>query len=145
MKFLTKVKEIKSRLGVLHFQRYAVIETDKFAVYIHKIHEADKDLHLHSHPWNFISLILKGSYIEKFLGKDLFWEDQEFFRIKSFLSFSKGNRSYFHKIERIRKGPVYSLFVTWGKHQNWFYKMEDGSQIESDHYRLLKQQKNSTK
>lgn len=58
------VKEIVSRQGELHFQRYRLLQTPWFAIYIHRISKSDMDKDMHDHPWRFISLILKGSYSE---------------------------------------------------------------------------------
>ena len=137
MKFFTPVLEIRSKLGELHFERFAIIETKWFAFYIHKIHKADKDPHLHSHPWNFATLTLKGSYVEKHLSTDVFGEMQDVERVKKTFSFATADRNYFHKIEEILDGPVHTLFVTWGRHKNWNYLVND-VKIESNTYRQLK-------
>lgn len=131
MKLFQKVKEIRSRKGDLHFERWAILETDVFAVYIHRIHIEDRDLHLHSHPWNFISWILKGSYDE---------ENQSGINNKRFLSFSKADTNYVHKIKRITNGPVYSLFITYGKKKPWYY-LVNSELIESETYRKIKNDK----
>jgi len=137
MKILSKVKEIRSRTGELHFERYAILELSFFSIYIHRIHKSDKDPHLHSHPWNFATLTLKGSYLEKYFNTDLFCERQESVRVKSPGSFASADRNYFHKIEEILDGPVYTLFVTWGKPENWHY-LVNNTRIESNTYRHLK-------
>lgn len=137
MRFFSKAKEIRSRKGELHFERFAVVELPFFAIYIHRIHKADKDPHLHSHPWNFATITLKGSYLEKYLSTDLFCENQEVERLKRPGSFATANRNYFHKIEEILDGTVYTLFVTWGLSKEWHY-LVNGSRIESMTYRHLK-------
>jgi hypothetical protein len=137
MKFFSKVMEIKSKLGELHFERYAIIETSVFSIYIHKIHKADKDPHLHSHPWNFVTLTLKGSYVEKYLSTDVFGEMQEVERVKKPLSFATANRNYFHKIETILDGPVTTLFATFGKQEKWYYLVND-ARVVAWEYRCLK-------
>ena len=137
MKFLSKVMEIRSKLGELHFERFALIELPFFAIYIHKIHKSDKDKHLHCHPWNFATVVLKGSYLERYMSTDLFCENQEVDRIKKPGSFSTASRNYFHKIEEILDGPITTLFLTWGFHKNWNY-LVNGVRIESNTYRQLK-------
>lgn len=132
MKLFQKVKEIKSKAGELHFERFAIIETSKFSIYIHKIYKADKDIHLHSHPWNFFSLILKGGYVEHW-RKD----QNSGFTDKEFLSFGKADRNYFHKIAKIIKGPVTTFFVTWGEAKNWYYMVDD-KRIPHIQYRIIK-------
>lgn len=138
MIFFQKVKTIKSKTGNVHFERWAIFETKYLSLYIHKIHKEDKDLHLHSHPWNFASIILKGSYIEEKLSIDLFGEEQPpILNTKKFLTISVMDRDDFHKIKSIVNGPVWSLFLTWGEHKNWYYWV-NYVRIESDNYREIK-------
>ena len=61
--FLTR--EIISRTGVVHFRRYRLLKTPIMRLYLHQILESDKDGDLHCHPWSFVSLILKGHYVER--------------------------------------------------------------------------------
>ena len=58
-------KEIISKEGVLHFRRWTIFSCYYFSIYIHQIFKADEDLHLHNHPWNYCSIILYGSYVER--------------------------------------------------------------------------------
>lgn len=133
MKILKKVKEIRSKDGELHFERYAILETSFFSIYIHKIHKADKDPFLHSHPWNFFGLILKGSYIESYLREG----DREL-KTKHPGSISFGGRNYFHSIFAIENGPVTSLFFTFGRKKDWFYKIDKDVKVHYAEYRKNK-------
>lgn len=137
MKLFQKVKEIRSKAGDLHFQRFAIIETKLFSIYVHKIFKADEDYHLHSHPWNFFSLILKGSYIEEYNSLDLFGEPQSAFRSKKFLTFSSMKKGSYHKIKAILKGPIYSLFCAYGKKERWNY-LFCGQPLDFERYREIK-------
>lgn len=44
--------------------RYRIFRCSAFGVFIHKIMRSDHDRALHDHPWNFVSIILRGSYVE---------------------------------------------------------------------------------
>lgn len=133
MKFFTKVKEIRSREGVLHFERYAFIETPFFALYHHTIHRADEDKHLHSHPWNACGLILSGSYEVK----ESLMPRAHKIATKKPGDFSFMSRHDFHKISKIVDGPVKTLFFTFGRHKPWHY-MVNGKKIEASEYRKMK-------
>lgn len=127
MKFFQKVKEIRSKADELYFERYAIFEIENFAsLYIHRIHRADKDKHLHTHPWNFASVILRGSYQEL---------TDDGIRIKRPLTFAFAGRHFCHKIQEIISGPVISLFFVYGKYKPWFYSL---GKVESTEYRRLK-------
>ena len=160
MKLFQWVKEIRSKDGVLHFKRFAIIETSIFAVYIHKIYEADKDPYMHSHPWNFFGIVLKGSYTEQYrhvesITIDKLWDLIPWTgaisiynktRIKTPFGFGFGSRKYYHKILTINNGPVTTLFFTFGKHTPWYYyidndmkRFRDHTQcVENSDYRKLK-------
>lgn len=112
MKLFQLVKEIKSRSGELHFRRYAIIETKYFSIYIHRIFKEDKDELLHTHPWNFASIVISGVYAEQ-----TDWED----RLKTVGSVSCAGRSFCHKILWVGEKPVTTLFVTFGAKRDWFY------------------------
>lgn len=128
MKFLKRVKEIRSRTGELHFERYAIIETVVFGLYIHTIYKADQDLHLHSHPWNFFTIVLKGIYIAM---------NTNSLSIKGPGALSHMRREDFHKIDQIILGPVKTLFVTWGRRKPWYYQVGT-DKVESGLYRKMK-------
>lgn len=142
MKLLTKVKTITARDGSLHFERWAIIETTGFALYLHRIHRADKD-HLHSHPWNFWSVILKGTYIEELLapvGNTLIGYTREKTRSPGVMGFT--STKIFHKIKEVVKGPVYTLVFTWGGSfdgDKWGYWV-DGKKIPFNQYFAYKDQ-----
>jgi len=128
MKLFQNVLEIKSKTGELHFRRFAFFETKYLSLYFHRIYLGDKDVFLHSHPWNFISIILKGGYIE---------ENQKGLARKVFPVVSMMNRKGFHKIHSMLKSPTYSLFLAIGKKQPWYY-LVNGEKIESTRFREIK-------
>jgi hypothetical protein len=42
------------------------IQTPWFGIYVHFIYREDLDPVPHDHPWNFIRMVLRGSYIENY-------------------------------------------------------------------------------
>lgn len=44
--------------------RWRLFECPLFRIYLHKICRSDDDRHLHDHPFNFVSIILRGGYDE---------------------------------------------------------------------------------
>jgi hypothetical protein len=122
------IKEIKSKSGKIHFRRWELLKTPWFSIWIHGIYAADEDLHLHNHPWNFKSIVLKGSYIEK-TEKGFIWQAPG--------KFNSRNGNDFHKIYRLLKPSVYTLFIVSPVKREWGYKV-DGEFIQHEEYRKLK-------
>lgn len=44
--------------------RYRLLFTPWWRVYVHHFVESDSGRDVHSHPWNFLTLILRGGYLE---------------------------------------------------------------------------------
>jgi hypothetical protein len=136
------VKEIKSKSGELHFQRWRIFWTPWFAIYIHRILRSDEDLHPHSHPWKFISLILFGGYNEElYIGqldqvsivpRIIFTKTINFYQP---LSLIKRDQKSFHHITLVK--PTTTLVLTYGKRIDWGY-LVDGKFVEHKEYRKNK-------
>jgi hypothetical protein len=47
-------------------ERWRLIQTPLFGVYVHFIYREDLDPVPHDHPWRFWSLVLRGGYVEEF-------------------------------------------------------------------------------
>jgi hypothetical protein len=122
------VTEIRSKEGVLHFRRWRLIETSFFRLYVHELHQSDKDAHLHSHPWNFITWVIKGGYTEEL-------ENSSFRKIERF-QLATHNAEDFHRIT-LDHFPSYTLFIAYGEGRPWGYRTELGM-MPNDDYRKCK-------
>ncbi len=126
-----RVKEIRSKNGELHFIRWEIFSIGNFSMNIHAIYKADEDRHLHNHPWNFMNIILKGSYIELLPNGKV--------RLKTFLSTSIRKADKFHKIGEVVSKSVYTLNFMWGKRKDWGYDV-NGKFVQHEEYRKLKRE-----
>lgn len=111
-----KLKEYNSLPGFL--LRYTILHFKKLHIRIHHILSEDKTPFLHNHPFNFISIILKGYYIEQLLVGD---------KIKT-IKHTRGSiiiRSHkqFHRISECINCTT--LFFTWKKDIKWRLKNSD--------------------
>jgi len=120
------VREIKSKTGELHFERWRILNVWLFAIYIHKIYRSDEDIHPHSHPWWFFSKILTGGYIES-RGRHG--------NLMSPGEWTIMGPEEFHRIKVIK--PVTSLIITGPRLHEWGYRVNDEF-IESQQYRANK-------
>lgn len=128
MKLFQWVKEIRSQDGVLVFKRYAIFQTTFLSLYVHFIYQADKDKHLHNHPWNFLTMVLRGKYYVMLPNS---------VEIKRPGSLSFMTRKGYHKIAFVVGPPVVTLFLAVGKWTPWGYDV-DGKHIDSVEYRTMK-------
>lgn len=122
------IKEIKSKDGVVHFRRWELLKTRWFSIWLHGIYESDKDLHLHNHPWDYKSMVLKGSYIE---------ETNDGQNTLKPGTFTSRNGAQFHKIKKLLTKKVYTLFMVSPVRRDWGY-IVNGRFIQHEDYRKLK-------
>lgn len=98
------------------------------SVRLHWIRRADDDRHLHDHPWNARTFILKGGYSERrervpygwswWQGRTLHYYPGD----TASLKFGE-----FHRITEVADGGAWTLFVTGKYRGTWGFRMEDGS------------------
>lgn len=133
-RWLFLAKEIISQEGVLHFQRWRVIATPWFNLYVHHILQSDQDRHFHDHPWNFRSLILRGSYRERVSYPPYF------FSIHSY-RYQAGEIAYHERRDAhhitLLTPSVWSLVLTTGRKRDWGYQTKNGW-VDHQTYRKLK-------
>jgi hypothetical protein len=55
-------EELTCKTGVYLKRWY--IETPLFSLRLHHWLSGDDDRHYHDHPWNFVTVVLKGSYVD---------------------------------------------------------------------------------
>jgi hypothetical protein len=126
------VKEIVSREGLVHFQRWRLLQTPWFAIYIHKVARSDEEIHSHDHPWAFRTFVLRGGYREVVHNE----------RGIVVQTLRPGNTAYhpatdFHKITLL-DGPTWTLVFTGARsHPVWGYKTESGW-VDHVTYRAMK-------
>lgn len=120
-------KEIISKKGELHFRRWG-IDAFIFGLYIHQIYKADEDKHLHDHPWDYMSLCLKGSFME---------EGEKIITIVKPGSFIARKATRFHKIKEMITPAVTTLFITGPRRRVWGYDV-NGVWFDNKNYRKVK-------
>lgn len=92
-----------------------------FSIRIHQILRADRERHLHNHPWTFRTIILTGWYSEEYLtaGGDLVnrvvWAGESYRR----------RVGEFHRINAVPPKGVYTLVLHRNK-STWWGFLVDG-------------------
>ena len=100
-----------------YLTRWKLVSTPWFAIYVHKIWLDDKDRHLHDHPWSFVSLILRGGYVE---------ELPEGRRVRKPGSLRVLHRPGVHSVRSLLKTPTWTLVVRGRDHHEWGFLTEEG-------------------
>lgn len=125
------------KLGFLRHPFGWLLQKLDIAVRIHWIATEDKDRHLHDHPWAFLSVVLKGSYLERRPVKisPCFVAEQE-------LTFAKQRRAGSvafrwwtdrHAIAVVSPGGVWTLFISFPVKQWWGFYTKQGKVYYRDY------------
>ncbi len=94
--------------------RRSIFTCKYFAIKIHNILLSDYDCQ-HDHPWSFVTIILKGGYVEHTQnGSKVYGAGSILFRPSEFL----------HRLEIHQ--PVWSLVITFKKVREWGFKTPSG-------------------
>lgn len=130
LKFLKMklIKEIRSKEGNLHFKRWQILKTRWFSIYLHGIYSEDKDKHLHNHPWDYTSIVLKGKYIEE--------TPKGINKLYPGKIVSRNGLDY-HKILKLQTKSVYTLFFVSPIKRHWGY-LVNGEWVHHEIYRERK-------
>lgn len=90
-------------------ERWRLISTPWFGIYIHFIFREDLDRHMHDHPWHFWSFVLKGSYTEHLSRRpgDTIVET----KVHRRFSLHGFPLHWAHKISFVKPGTVTLVFV----------------------------------
>ena len=96
-----------------------------FSARIHHILREDFDRHLHDHPWNARTFILRGWY-------DEIREDGRLIR-RERGDTARLNFGEFHAIREVSPGGVWTLFITSRYRGTWGFKV-DGKKIPYREY-----------
>lgn len=98
---------------------FVIPRNHRFNVYVHKFMRSDDDRALHDHPWWFVSIILRGGYIEHTPGGQ---------RLRKAPSIAYRKAEHIHRVELFtewfdgigeREVPCWTLILTGPKARHW--------------------------
>lgn len=101
----------------IYLTRWRLLQTPWFGLFIHKINRPDSDRALHDHPWNFVSLILKGGYDEK---------RPSGITKRDVGSFAYRRAEDLHAIVRLWEVPTWTFILIGRNRRNWGFQTEKG-------------------
>jgi len=109
-----------------------ILQLAGIAIRIHHIMKPDRDRHMHDHPWWWISIVLRGSYVEITPNPDgaEVWpttaSEPVLGHIRHTGSIAIKRPTDRHKIAVVPPGGVWTLFITGPKRQEWGFYTETG-------------------
>jgi len=95
------------------------------SIRVHHILREDRAAHLHDHPWNARTIILKGSYVEEM-------EDGQVY-VRRPGDTRPIRYGEYHHIRWVQPGGVYTLFFTWEYMGTWGF-LVDGKKVPYKKY-----------
>lgn len=99
------------------------------SVRVHHIMREDLDRHLHDHPWNARTIVLRGYYGEVFPLLDKQGKQIDLrFRRKEAGDTGRLLFGEYHRITHVSRGGVWTLFITWKYRGVWGF-MVDGHKV----------------
>lgn len=100
-----------------YLTRWRVIQTPWFGVYVHRFTGPDPRATLHDHPWDFLSLVVRGGYVERRLDP-MTRDIDEAHRIR----WVNRMRSHdAHAIVKLLRVPTWSLMFVGKRRRTWGY------------------------
>jgi hypothetical protein len=102
---------------------------------LHRIVLPDQDRHLHDHPWNARTFILRGWYWEERIGENQVLDPATGGHSQSYCRIVRPEGTTtplcfgeYHRITELSDGGVWTLFITWRYRGTWGF-LVDGEKV----------------
>lgn len=110
------------------YMRRWILTTPVGAIRLHHIIRADRDRYLHDHPFDFVSIILKGFYVEELplnrSGANARPGGPRMSRVVRWVNRARAQE--FHRISEVSEGGVWTLVFAQKSMKPWGFMTEDG-------------------
>lgn len=102
-------------------------------VMLHRFAESDRDRDLHDHPYDFVSLVLRGGYVEKHRT----WVKGRRYRDEERRVIVRWNRRRAEDLHRVLllRWPTWTLVLTGRRRRQWGFLTRRGWVAEYDYER----------
>lgn len=111
-----------------YLTRWRIFQCPWFALYLHRINLPDADEHMHDHPWNFASIVLRGGY-DELVRTRAHWPPSktgQYGRRRGWLSVGFTGIDTAHKIVRLYRSPTWTLVLTGRRVKTWGFFTDEG-------------------
>lgn len=89
------------------------------SIRLHKIMVPDRDRHLHDHPWNARTIVLRGRYVEERMDGEHVRDQGDTCRVLF---------NQYHRIVAVSPGGVWTMWFTWKYRGTWGF-LVDGAKV----------------
>ena len=118
--------------GTDYLVRLRIVQTPWFGIYLHDIHKDDGDRAPHNHPWSFISIVLRGHYVERLYPDPLNKPTDYRLQRHDRLSAHTMGRASAHRIVEASAG-LKTLIITGRRQASWGFFV-DGAHVDWSQY-----------
>lgn len=107
----------------VYLTRWRIVQTPWMALYLHRFTAPDPSWDLHDHPWRFVSVVVRGGYVEERLS--LFRGSTYRRRVRWW----NGMRTHdAHAVVELLRYPTWTLVLTGARRRQWgFLDVESDS------------------
>lgn len=124
--FMTRF-DINDDKGNLYLRRWRVIQTPLCSLYLHKIVRGDSDPFVHDHPWVFLSIILRGGYVE--VRRDNFTHQLRERHVRWWNYMSRDDAHYIKTLDR---NPTWTLLFVGRRRRTWGFWVPSREHINGE-------------
>lgn len=118
-----------------YLTRWRLIQTPWFGIYLHRFDGPDSRPTLHDHPWPFVSLVLRGGYVEhrrygpagEVVHPTLYGEN-----VVRIRWINVKRATDVHWIDRLTRTPTWTLMLVGRRRREWGYVDRDGTWTRYD-------------
>lgn len=96
-------------------KRWRLVQTPWFSIFVHRMQVPDPGNDLHDHPWAFLSLVVKGGYVERVAERGV---AGEVLRGRGRWSVAGIRLDQRHTVAAVRD-PTWTLIVTGPTRRRW--------------------------
>jgi hypothetical protein len=106
----------------IYLTRRRLVQTPWGGIYLHRLDGPDPRHTLHDHPWSFVSIVLRGGYVERRLNPSTMTVDESHYvrRVNRVRAFEA------HSIMRLLRYPTWTLLLVGPRVRTWGYLDQQG-------------------
>ena len=117
---LLQARVISDGGDTVYMKRLTILLTPWFSIKLHRIYRPDRDRDLHDHPWTFLSILLRGTYLEDTVDGP---------RLVRWWNWKRAEGR--HSIKWTSRTPIWTLVFTGPKRRVWGFWVDEGTRFVS--------------